>query len=219
MVKKCEGCGLKVPNFGLAWLPSEGRLRFPSERRWCAGCAKAHAGPTIQVVNSTRLDVASRKCEGCGLKLPKFGLAWLPSEGRLRFPSEMRWCAGCAKAHVGAVDVASRKCECCGLKQPNFGLPSEGKRRWCAGCAKGHEGAVDVSSQKCEGCGLKSSSFGLPGDGKKKRWCAGCAKGHPGAVDRRGRGPKEKKQKARGSPQKKPKVTDGPSVSILGVSS
>jgi hypothetical protein len=33
--KKCEGCKLKRPTFGL---PAEGK------RRWCSGCAKAHAG-------------------------------------------------------------------------------------------------------------------------------------------------------------------------------
>ena len=32
---KCEGCQLKLPNFGL---PAEGK------KRWCAGCAKGHAG-------------------------------------------------------------------------------------------------------------------------------------------------------------------------------
>ena len=31
----CEDCGLKKPNFGL---PAEGK------KRWCAGCAKGHAG-------------------------------------------------------------------------------------------------------------------------------------------------------------------------------
>ena len=30
--EKCEGCQLKVPNFGL---PGEGK-----KRRWCSGCAK-----------------------------------------------------------------------------------------------------------------------------------------------------------------------------------
>jgi hypothetical protein len=34
-----------------------------------------------------------KKCEGCRLKQPSFGL---PSEGMTR------WCAGCAKGHVGA---------------------------------------------------------------------------------------------------------------------
>jgi hypothetical protein len=92
--KKCEGCQLKVPNFGVS---AEGKAR------WCGGCAKGHAGA---------VDVVSKQCEGCGLKQPNFGL---PAEGK---------------------------------KQPNFGLPAEGKRRWCSGCAKGHAGAVDVKHRK-----------------------------------------------------------------------
>jgi hypothetical protein len=93
--------------------------------RWCSGCAKGHAGA---------VDVVSKKCEGCGLKQPHFGL---PAEGR------KRWCSGCAKGHEGAVDISHKKCEGCGLKSPSFGLPAEGKKRWCFGCAKGLAGAVD----------------------------------------------------------------------------
>ena len=33
--KVCEGCGLKQPSYGLV---SKGKAR------WCAGCAKGHAG-------------------------------------------------------------------------------------------------------------------------------------------------------------------------------
>ena len=80
-VKQCEDCGLKQPSFGL---PVDGK------KRWCVGCAKAHAG----AVN------VSKKCEGCGLKVPSLGL---PSEGK------KRWCAGCAKAHLGAVNVSKKK--------------------------------------------------------------------------------------------------------------
>jgi hypothetical protein len=47
--------------------------------------ANAHTGA---------VDVSNKKCEDCELKAPRFGL---PSEGK------KRWCAGCAKAHVGAV--------------------------------------------------------------------------------------------------------------------
>jgi predicted Fe-S protein YdhL (DUF1289 family) len=65
-----------VPSFGLL---AEGK------RRWCSGCAKGHAG----VVN-----IASKKCESCQLKVPSFGL---PAEGK------KRWCSGCAKAHAGAL--------------------------------------------------------------------------------------------------------------------
>jgi hypothetical protein len=144
--KKCESCQLKLPSFGL---PAEGKAR------WCAGCAKAHAGAISFASN--------KKCEGCGEKGAYFGQ---PSEG-------VRWCAGCAKGHAGAEDVSRKKCEGCQLKWPSFGLPSEGKRRWCGGCAKGHAGAV--SSQKCEGCRLKLASFGLPSGGKKRRWCGDCA--------------------------------------------
>jgi hypothetical protein len=67
--KKCEGCGLKVARLGL---PAEGK------KRWCSGCAKAHAGA---------VDVVSKKCEGCGLKTANYGLL---SEGKRR-----RWCLGC----------------------------------------------------------------------------------------------------------------------------
>jgi hypothetical protein len=101
----------------------------------------------------------------------------LPSEGK------KRWCAGCAKGHVGAVNVmGSKKCEDCGLKAPGFGLPMEGKKRWCSACAKAHAGAVDVVSKKCEDCGLTVPNFGLVSEGKR-RWCSGCAKAHTGAVD------------------------------------
>ena len=84
------------------------------------GSAPRHSGAHVGVVN-----VSAKKCEGCGVKRPSFGL---PSEGK-----KARWCASCAKAHVGVVGV-KRKCEGCGLKQPSFGLSSEGKKvRWCAG--------------------------------------------------------------------------------------
>jgi hypothetical protein len=86
-----------------------------------------------------------------------------------------RWCAGCAKAHAGAVNVSPKHCEGCSLKEPNYGLPAEGKRRWCSGCAKAHVGAVDVVSKKCEGCGLKTANYGLLSEGKRRRWCLGCA--------------------------------------------
>jgi hypothetical protein len=79
------------------------------------------------------VNVVSKKCEGCGLKQPSFGL---PAEGK------RRWCGGCAKGHAGAVDIQSKKCEDCELKRANFGLPAEGRARWCGGCAKGHAGAV-----------------------------------------------------------------------------
>ena len=54
------------------------------------------------------------------MKQSTFGL---PAEGK------KRWCAGCAKAHVGAVDVKNKKCEGCGVKRSTFGLPTEGKNR------------------------------------------------------------------------------------------
>ena len=47
------------------------------------------------------VNVVTKKCEGCGLKQPHFGL---PAEGK------KRWCAGCAKRHTpGVVGVAKRK--------------------------------------------------------------------------------------------------------------
>ena len=72
----CEDCRLKQPNCGL---PSERR------RRWCATCAKAHAGAR---------DLTFRRCEDCGLKQPSYGLI---EEGLRR-----RWCSRCAGAHEGA---------------------------------------------------------------------------------------------------------------------
>ena len=50
--KKCEGCGLKQPNYGL---PAEGR------RRWCSGCAAAEGRGAV------RLDKQKKIGEGCGL--------------------------------------------------------------------------------------------------------------------------------------------------------
>jgi hypothetical protein len=72
----------------------------------------------------------------------------LPQENPLPAEGKPRWCAGCGKAHAGAVDVKSKKCEGCGVKHAAFGLPAEGKRRWCAGCAKAHAGVVDGTRGK-----------------------------------------------------------------------
>ena len=65
----------------------------------------------------------AKKCEGCGLKQPGYGL---PAERR------RRWCAGCAKAEGnGAVLLQQqKKCEGCGLKAPYYGLPAEQRKRW-----------------------------------------------------------------------------------------
>jgi hypothetical protein len=48
-------------------------------------------------VHAGAVNIMNKKCEGCGLKAPNFGL---PSEGK------KRWCFGCAKGHAGAVNVA-----------------------------------------------------------------------------------------------------------------
>ena len=64
--KKCEDCQLKMPSFGL---PAHGK------KRWCGGCAKAHAG----VVKAN-----NKKCEDCQLKRPSFGLM---AEGKKRWRS------------------------------------------------------------------------------------------------------------------------------------
>jgi hypothetical protein len=91
------------------------------------------------------VNVKSKKCEGCGLQRPSFGL---PAEGK------MRWCGGCAKAHAGAVNVnPSKKCEGCGLQRPSFGLPAEGKMRWCGGCAEAHAGSAS--------CRFEPSKYGV----------------------------------------------------------
>ena len=81
-----------------------------------------------------------KMCEGCGLKVPSYGL---PAEGR------KRWCAGCAAAEgSGAVSLKQEKmCEGCGLKQPSYGLPGERRKRWCAGCAAA-EGSEAVILQR-----------------------------------------------------------------------
>ena len=116
--------------------------------------------------------VVGKKCEGCQLKAPTFGLR---QPWHAAAHGEGRWCSGCAKGQAGAVNVVSKKCEGCQLTQAHFGLPAEGKARWCGGCAKGHAGAVDGGNTKCEGCQVKRASFWLPAEGRKRRWCAGCA--------------------------------------------
>ena len=140
---QCEGCA-KAATFGL---PTEGTNQDPAVRggkvrRWCAGCAKAHAGA---------VDVTHRKrCEDCGLKPRSYGL---PADGKYR------WCGRCKMQHLGAVNLKSKRCEDCQVKQkPSFGLQSEGKRRWCFGCAKAHAGAEDLRHQ-CEACGLKVATL------------------------------------------------------------
>ena len=85
------------------------------------------------------MDVANKKCDGCQLKLPRFGLL---AEGK------KRWCGGCAKGRKGAVDINHKKCEDCQLTKPSFGLPAEGRARWCSGCVKGHTGAVNVNGRQ-----------------------------------------------------------------------
>ena len=136
-----------------------------TKAQWCSGCAKAHAGA---------VNVVSKKCEGCGLKHPSFGLS---SDVKKK-----RWCAGCAPK--AARPCGSKMCEGCQLNRPIFGLPVDRKKRWCSGCAKGHAGAVNVNLQKkCEDCGVKEPRFRLPSDGNRPRWCYGCAKGHKGAWD------------------------------------
>ena len=88
------------------------------------------------MLSPTSPPATAKKCEGCGLKRPHYGLS-LPGERR------RRWCAGCAAVEGrGAVYLQQQKmCEGCGLMTPGYGLPAERRRRWCAGCAKGHAGA------------------------------------------------------------------------------
>ena len=82
MASKCEDCALKRPSFGL---PAEGK------RRWCGGCAKAHAGAR---------NIVNKRCEDCALKTPAFGL---PAEGK------RRWCAFCASGHDGAINMKNKR--------------------------------------------------------------------------------------------------------------
>ena len=62
-----------------------------------------------------------------------------------------RRCAGCAKAHPGAVKKQGKKeCEgqkCAGqLREASLGMLVEGKRRWCSACAP--RGAVQRARSK-----------------------------------------------------------------------
>ena len=52
-VKKCEGCGLKVPSLGL---PAEGKAR------WCTSCGKAQA----EAVNITSKTPRKSQARGAG---------------------------------------------------------------------------------------------------------------------------------------------------------
>ena len=47
----------------------------------------------------------------------------------------MRWCGGCAKAHVGAINKRAKKCEECGKKTPSFGNP-EPEDKACLGLGR-----------------------------------------------------------------------------------
>ena len=162
-----------------------------------------------------------KKCEGCGLKAPSYGL---PAEGR------RRWCVGCAAAEGGgAVSLAQKKmCERCGYKSPSYGLPAERKMRWCSGCAAEEgRGAVQLQQTKmCEGCGQKTPSYGLPPE-RTKRWCIGCATtSHPEAVRCQ---PYEKRSRAQPSaakacaadepPGKRRRVVAGPAQATSKASS
>ena len=68
-----------------------------------------------------------KKCEGCGLKEPGYGLA---SEGK------RRWCAGCGAAE-GAVDVrALRKRQGAGATQDVTKKPASGPKKRAKTAAK-----------------------------------------------------------------------------------
>ena len=93
----CEGCQLKQPNFGLA---TEG------QKRWCSGCAKAHAGAE---------DLTKKKCESCGLKKPNLGP---PSKGK------KRQCAVCARKAARLDDAGSPEAKA----EPPNGRPHPSSR-------------------------------------------------------------------------------------------
>jgi hypothetical protein len=93
---------------------------------------------------STRLRRGDKKCEGCQLKFPIFGL---PIDGKAW------WYAICAKVHAGVVDVRHKKIVrgLPGQARSAFELPSEGKARRCGGaCATAHlqppEGHFSIDS-------------------------------------------------------------------------
>jgi hypothetical protein len=111
--RRCEGCNLKQPTFGL---PAEGKVR------WCSGCAEAHLGAVV-------LTRPKRKGRQGAVSVSRTGEACdKPSVVGFRAEGKRRWCAGCAKAHAGAVDLSKKRCEDCGLKEPSLGLASGGKQ-------------------------------------------------------------------------------------------
>ena len=88
---------------------------------------------------------SGKQCEDCSQKVPRFGV---PGE-----VPKIRWCAGCAQKHTGAVSMRKQAtCEDCS-KQPRFGVPGEvPKNRGCAGCAQKHTGAVSMLKRAtCDG--------------------------------------------------------------------
>ena len=135
--KMCEGCGLKVPSYGL---PAERR------RRWCSGCAKAEGkgavraraerGPEARAVAAAQAQGNQREASARELL------------GNAR-AAQKRRCEGRGAANL---DQQRKMCEGCGLKTPKYGLPAERKRRWCAGCAAAEgRGAVSLEQPRCEG--------------------------------------------------------------------
>jgi hypothetical protein len=191
----CEDCKAVTSSY---FMPAE------KKPRWCAGCAKAHAGAISR-------DRSSSKCEDCTKVYSTFGY---------RRERKKRWCAGCAKAHGGAANLAREargRCEDCRKVRPDrralgvcavvgaavgtervssrlisrvrvaqaeatFGLKSDGKRRWCRSCAQTYKGSENLRNNhaRCEDCKVKQPTFGMPKEGKR-RWCGVCSKAHEGA--------------------------------------
>lgn len=117
--------------------------------QWC----KAHKTPEM-------VDVNSKKCIGCHVKRPNFGLP---------MDTKATYCSSCALD--GMIDISNRKCKSCKKKQPNFGLPSDFTATYCSSCAL--DGMVDINTKKCISCGLKHPVFGLPDD-KVATYCGDC---------------------------------------------
>jgi hypothetical protein len=78
--KKCEDCQLKVPSFGL---PAEGK------KRWCSGCAKAHAG-------AVAADSWKSSVGGAGVEKPKREI----EQAYLSWQSNLVWNNGCTKDNL-----------------------------------------------------------------------------------------------------------------------
>jgi hypothetical protein len=111
--RMCEDCGQKHASFGLPRATWTGK-----KKRWCGSCAKGHEGAVTSF---------AVMCEDCGQKHASFGVPTetvapsAPSAAKKtktktktktmdadRRGMKIRWCAGCAEGHKGALRRLSR---------------------------------------------------------------------------------------------------------------